>query len=180
VILRRLTEVPERRFFTEEEWRTLEAACDRLIPQPDRSVPIPLAAWIDHKLHHNERDGFRYDDMPPLREAWRFGLEGINQESQSTFNADFASLSDFERDAVLRAVQTGDVRGAVWRRLPPQRFFATILLKEVVGEYYGHPAAWNEVGFGGPASPRGYVRLGLNQRDAWEAQAQMPGESQGE
>jgi hypothetical protein len=27
------------------------------------------------------------------------------------------------------------------------------------------------VGFGGPASPRGYVRLGLNQRDPWEGEA---------
>jgi hypothetical protein len=61
----------------------------------------------------------------------------------------------------------------VWRQLPAQRFFATVLLKEIVGVYYAHPAAWSEAGFGGPASPRGYVRLGLNQRDPWEAPREM-------
>ena len=44
-----------------------------------------------------------------------------------------------------------------------------MLLKTVVGFYYAHPKAWNEIGFGGPASPRGYVRLGFSERDPWEA-----------
>jgi hypothetical protein len=169
VLRKRLTEVPARRFFSETEWQTLEAVCGRLIPQPERSDPIPIVPWIDEKLHHNWRDGFRYDDMPPLREAWRLGLEGIDHESRRRFGAHFRSLPEADQDAVLRAIQAGDVDGEVWARLPAQRFFTTVLLKEVVGEYYAHPAAWSEVGFGGPASPRGYVRLGSNQRDPWEA-----------
>jgi hypothetical protein len=104
-----------------------------------------------------------------LRDAWRLGLEGIDQESRGRFQAEFWCLSHDQQDIVLRAIQAGDVEGSVWDRLPAQRFFSTVLLKEVVGEYYAHPLAWNEVGFGGPASPRGYVRLGLDQRDPWEA-----------
>ena len=38
-----------------------------------------------------------------------------------------------------------------------------------VSVYYAHPAAWSEIGFGGPASPRGYVRMQANRRDPWEA-----------
>jgi hypothetical protein len=170
VIRKRLAEIPERRFFTEAEWQTLEAVCARLVPQPERSTPIPIGPWIDEKLYHNWGDGFRYDDMPPLRDAWRLGLEGIDQEGRRRFGADFRTLSGAAQDAVLRAIQTGDVSGGVWDRLPPKRFFTTVLLKDVVGEYYAHPAAWSEVGFGGPASPRGYVRLGENQQDSWEAQ----------
>jgi hypothetical protein len=169
VIRRRLTHVPARRFFTEVEWQTLVAVSDRLIPQPDRSKGIPIVPWIDEKLHHNWRDGFRYQDMPPLRDAWRLGLSGINEEARLRFGSDIHSLTNKEQDAVLRAIQTGDARATVWTRLPPARFFTMVLLKEVVGEYYAHPAAWSEVGFGGPASPRGYVRLGINQRDPWEA-----------
>jgi hypothetical protein len=78
VIRKRLTEIPPRRFFSETEWQTLEAVSERLVPQPERSDPIPVVPWIDEKLHHNRRDGFRYVDMPPLREAWRLGLEGLN------------------------------------------------------------------------------------------------------
>ncbi|MFP5247069.1 MAG: gluconate 2-dehydrogenase subunit 3 family protein, partial [Thermoanaerobaculia bacterium] len=62
-----------------------------------------------------------------------------------------------------------DVASTRWNDLPPKRFFTEILLDAIVGEYYAHPHAWSEIGFGGPASPRGYVRLGLNQRDPWEA-----------
>jgi hypothetical protein len=170
VIRKRLTELPQRRYLSESEWETLEAICACVVPQPDRLHPIPIVPWIDEKLDHDRRDGFRYEDMPPLREAWRLGLEGIDQESRRLFGADFRSLPRVDQHAVLRTVQAGDVGGAVWEHLPAQRFFATVLLKEVVGEYYAHPAAWSEVGFGGPASPRGYVRLGENQRDAWEAQ----------
>ena len=49
-----------------------EAVCDRLIPQPDRPVdPVPIVPFIDEKLHKNQGNGYRYEDMPPMREAWR-------------------------------------------------------------------------------------------------------------
>ena len=40
---------------------------------------------------------------------------------------------------------------------------------------YSHPKAWNEIGFGGPASPRGYVRLDGDRPDPWEAAEAEPG-----
>lgn len=43
------------------------------------------------------------------------------------------------------------------------------LLAAIVKIYYAHPAAMSEIGFGGPASPRGYVRLGADRFDGWEA-----------
>ena len=57
-----------------------------------------------------------------------------------------------------------------WGDLPAGGFFKHHLLKEVVGIYYSHPDAWSEIGFGGPASPRGYARLGPDERDPWEAE----------
>jgi hypothetical protein len=30
----------------------------------------------------------------------------------------------------------------------------------ILSGFYSHPWAWNEIGFGGPAYPRGYMRLG--------------------
>ena len=66
-------------------------------------------------------------------------------------------------------MQFGEVEADEWRGLPVKRFFKSLLLKEVATVYYAHPAAWSEIGFGGPASPRGYVRLGFDERDPWEA-----------
>ena len=170
VIRKRLHEVPDRRFFTETEWEILQAVCDRLIPQPDRpNDPVPIVPFIDEKLHRNQGDGYRYADTPPQREAWRRGVRAIDEEARAQWGAGFRDLSDNKKDAVLRAIQHGDVRSAAWQGLPPKRFFKSLLLHETVSVYYAHPAAWNEIGFGGPASPRGYVRLVADRRDSWEA-----------
>ncbi len=34
--------------------------------------------------------------------------------------------------------------------------------------FYSHPWAWNEMGFGGPAYPRGYKNMGIDRREGWE------------
>lgn len=170
VVSRRLREIPPRRFFDEHEWMIAEAIAARIVPQPDRATPVPIVPFIDERLHEKRGKGFRYADMPPLPEAWRRGLAAIDDESRIAFARSFAELTADEQDEVLRRVQHGTVSSALWLDLPPQRFFITVLLDDIVGEYYAHPAAWSEIGFGGPASPRGYVRLGFDQRDPWEAE----------
>jgi hypothetical protein len=171
VVDHRLREVPGRRFLTGEEWALLEAAAARLLPQPDRPHgAIPIVPWIDRRLERDEGEGYRYADMPRERDAWRIGLAGIDEESRARHGRPFGELGPAEQDGVLRSVQRGQVAGVAWAGLPPRRFFADVLLKAVAAAYYAHPAAWSEIGFGGPASPRGYVRLGFDQRDPWEAE----------
>ncbi|MHA7165264.1 gluconate 2-dehydrogenase subunit 3 family protein, partial [Burkholderia pseudomallei] len=74
-----------------------------------------------------------------------------------------------ERDAILRAAQRGALDGPAWRGMSSALFFSKRVLSDVASAYYSHPLAWNEIGFGGPASPRGYVRMDFNRRDPWEA-----------
>jgi hypothetical protein len=171
IVGKRLRQVPDRRFFSEAEWDILAAVCDRLVPQPDRpEAPVPIVPFIDEKLFKNRGDGYRYQELPPQRDAWRQGIAAIDDEARSRWHRGFRDLPDNQKDAVLRAIQHGDVRGAAWEGLPPKRFFTSVLLHEIVGVYYAHPAAWSEIGFGGPAAPRGYVRLGFDRRDSWEAE----------
>jgi hypothetical protein len=168
-VRQRLEEIPQRRFLSEPQWSLLEAIAARLMPQPDRAEPIPIVPGIDNMLHHNRGPGYRYADMPPLRDAWRQGLDAIAAEARNRRGKDFEALSPDEQDALLRDVQHNRVEGRHWDGLPAGGFFLHHLLKAVVGVYYAHPAAWNEIGFGGPASPRGYARIGLDERDPWEA-----------
>ncbi len=176
VVKNRLEEVPYRRFLTEGEWDVLQAVCDRLVPQPDRgNNPVPIVPFIDEKLHQNQGDGYRYEGMPPMREAWRQGIKAIDDEARLRWGSGFCELPDNQQEAVLRAIQHDDVRSTSWRGLPPKRFFSSLLLRSAINVYYAHPAAWNEIGFGGPASPRGYVRLGFNRRDSWEAEERHDG-----
>ena len=78
------------------------------------------------------------------------------------------------QDATLAAIQNGEADLAGFGGVPAADFFKSVLLKAAVGVYYSHPAAWSEMGYGGPASPRGYVRLGVGERDPWEARLAPP------
>lgn len=169
VIAERMENVPGRKFLDEHEWDLLHAICDRLIPQPEREHPVPIAPWIDNTLAENVSSGTRYAHIPPIRDAWRIGLAAIDREAEIRCGRPFQALSDADKDAVLGAIRDGEAGGPHWQGMPPEQFFLEVMLKEVAATYYAHPAALSEIGFGGPAAPRGYVRLGANRIDPWEA-----------
>ena len=146
---------------------TLAAACDRLIPQPDRAAPIDVAATIHARLATGIGDGWRYADLPPDQEAWRRGLDGIDETARAMFAAAFASLPAGDRDTVLRAVQSGMPAGTIWRELPPARWFEE-LLAAAVEAYYAHPLAHEEIGYAGMADTPGWTMIGLGERQARE------------
>ena len=176
VVLDRLRDVPARGFFSPAEYATLEAVCARLLPQDDRPahLRIPIAPFVDQRLHEGSGNGYRYEDMPWDNVAYRCGLAGIDETCQALFGGKrFVDLEDRQQDAVLAALEDGQPPGATWRELPARRFFRN-LLQDVVEVYYAHPAAWDEIGFQGPASPRGHIRLALGKRDPWEAEETAP------
>jgi hypothetical protein len=171
VVRRRLEELPPVRFFTSDEVHLLDAVVERLVPQPERAaaVRVPIVPWIDEKLHHDRRDGYRYEELPPLREAWRLGLAGIDESARILHGAGFVDLDTAMREETLARVQRGDAPGEVWRRIPPTRFFRDVLCLTVVKIYYAHPTAWSEIGYSGPSSPRGHVRNWMGGVDPWDA-----------
>lgn len=177
VIDRRMAIDPDHHaFFSEQEWPTMRAICERIVPQPpDRLHPAPVAAMVDEKLHTNSGDGYRDARLLPMRDAWRRALAAIDAEATSHYGRRFHELSALLQDDLLKAIQNGEVDVKPWGDLSPKLFFEKRLLHDVVSAYYAHPAAWNEIGFGGPASPRGYVRMYFDRRDPWEAAEAHPG-----
>lgn len=169
VINRRLAVPREPQFFTLGEWKTLEAVSRRIMPQQDRHPPIPLAAYVDHRLVLGIGDGYRYATMPHDGDAWRRGLAALEAEAQARHSLAFHALPPSDQDELLALMQRGELNDPAWQGMPPATFFAHRLVPDITHAYYAHPAAWNEIGFGGPASPRGYVRMGLDRRDPWEA-----------
>lgn len=177
VIDERLAIDPDRHdFFTDEEWPTVRALCRRIVPQPaDRPHPAPLAAMLDRRLHLDEGDGYRDTRLPRQRDAWRRAIAAFDAESQSRYGGRFHEVAPERQDAILSAAQAGEARSPAWGDMSPKLFFAERLLHDVVSAYYAHPVSWNEIGFGGPASPRGYVRMNFDRRDPWEAAEAPPG-----
>jgi len=176
VIDRRLSLSREPRFFSAEEWQTLSALCDRILPQPKDRPPVPLPAFVDDKLLHDRRDGYRNAALPPQREAWRRGLAALDAAAQDLHRCRFHELNSDERDGLIRRMERGTLDGPAWAGMSSALFFKQRVIPDIVLAYYSHPTAWSEIGFGGPAGPRGYVRLRLDRRDPWEAVEASAGE----
>lgn len=164
----RLALPDQPRFFTGAEWKTVVPLCDRIVPQPLGRPPIPTAALLDNKLHKDETEGYRNARLPELREAWRRGLAALAAESLAANQMPFHQLAPEQQDALLARMQNGEMSRPAWGGMPPAMFFRERLAHDIVEAYFSHPTAWSEIGWGGPASPRGYVRMGFNRRDAWE------------
>ena len=169
VIERRLSIEAGPRFFTAEEFLTVRAAADRIVPQPLGRPQIPVAELVDHKLRLGQSDGYRPSGSLRDHEAWRLGLKAIDVEAVRAWNARFHELTLPQQDTLLERMQKGELQDPVWHPLNSSHFFRLRFAKDLVFAYYAHPISWSEIGWGGPASPRGYVRMGYDERDPWEA-----------
>jgi hypothetical protein len=169
VVLGRLESVSPIRFFTSPEAATLGAFCDRVLAQ-DREPRIPVLNMVDAKLFAGELDGFRYADMPDDPQTWRRVAAGLDAAARQHGAGSFAQAADGVQHDVVQAFSEGQLHGEVWDELPPSRAWK-VVTRVILSAFYSHPWAWNEIGFGGPAYPRGYARLGAGQRESWEGGA---------
>ncbi len=154
---------------TERQRATLRAAIDRIVPQPQHRPAVNALALVLEKIATDASDGFRHHALPPLKPCYERGLDAIEAEAQACHGSSFHLLDGQEADRLLSAVERGDIQTDAWGDMPPPIFFKWRLMSDAVSAYYAHPSAWSAMGFGGPASPRGYVRLEGNKRDPWEA-----------
>jgi hypothetical protein len=152
LILLRVEQPPPIRFFTADQAKFWRSVFDHLIPQHDRTPDrrIAILEPIDDRLYRNKTAGFRYENMPPDREAYQLGQSAIDQEAEKRFAAGFLLLPHRQQDLVL------------WQ----------LLLQDAIESYYSHPWAWDEIGFGGPAYPRAYTRLERGEPEPWEVEEQ--------
>lgn len=166
----RLAIVDAPQFLDQQAWRTLRALCDGIVPQlAGPQARVPIAAMVDRKLAKDRRDGYRDARLPPLREAWRRGLTALDAAAQARAGTAFHLLTAAARDALLDDMHDGKLDGPEWDGMSSALFFRERVTHDILAAYYSHPTAWNEIGFGGPAAPRGYVRMYFNRRDPWEA-----------
>jgi hypothetical protein len=171
VVVNRVENPPPVRFFTPEEAYLMQAVCDRLLPQDDRddAHKIPLVNYIDDRLYNQRTDGYRFEDMPPDHEAHRLGLQAIEIIAKEMYGKSFTQLDQTEQDTILKSIHDGNPAAAqeIWQKMSIQRFWM-LLVQDAVEVYYAHPYAWDEIGFGGPAYPRGYMRLEGGKPEPWE------------
>lgn len=175
VVSERVEKTPPIRFFSREEALLLSAVIDRVMPQDDRAKErtIPILPILDERLYKNSLNGFRYENMPPDQEAYRLAVRAIEEMAHKRFRQPFVDLTVHRQELILKSLHDGkpDPENAVWQKMPVHRFWA-LLMEDCITAYYSHPWAWDEIGFGGPAYPRGYMRLENGLPEPWEKEEQ--------
>jgi len=152
---------PDRslRFFSSAEEPTLRAFCDVATAQ-DCEPRVPVAEMVDAKFADGQVDGYRYADMPRDPDTWRMVLKGLDQAARDRHGMDsFADVQPEAQRVIVGDLSSGSLSGGVWDELNVARAFS-VCMRAILAAFYSHPWAWNEIGYGGPAYPQGYMRLG--------------------
>ncbi|HEX7355469.1 MAG TPA: gluconate 2-dehydrogenase subunit 3 family protein [Mycobacteriales bacterium] len=166
VVLDRLAPVTDLSFFTMDENACAGALCDLLLAQ-DGEPKIPVVALVDGRLAAGETDGWHYDDLPEDGQAWRDTLRCLDEDAAAGGAASFATAPVDEQVRIVQHVQ--DLGSDPWHGMPAAQVWS-LWTRYACAAFYSHPWSWNEIGFGGPAYPRGYKarHIGPPGREGWE------------
>jgi gluconate 2-dehydrogenase gamma chain len=119
------------RTLTEDEAKTLAAACDQIVP-PDQdpgAAEAGAVTFIDRQLATR-----RKKDQP----LWRAGLRSLDATARRRQGKAFAELAFDVQAAVLQDVEKGTVEAADWSGVEPPAFFA-LLRNHTMMAFYGDP-----------------------------------------
>jgi gluconate 2-dehydrogenase gamma chain len=124
---------PESRWrtLTEDEARTLAAACDQIVP-PDQDPGAAEAGAVD--FVDRQLATRRKKDQP----LWRAGLHGLDATARRRHGRAFAELPFEAQTAVLQDVEKGAVDASDWAGVEAARFFGLLRSHAMMG-FYGDP-----------------------------------------
>ena len=168
VVLARVGMPPDIRFFTPAEQAVCTALCDRLL---DQRGTVPVVNMIDARLAEQQTDGWHYEDMPEDGQAWQDSLAALDADANEKFGAGFASFDADQQATLIQAVQ--DLGTDTWHGLNAKHVWS-LWTRYACTAFYSHPSAWNEIGFPGPAYPRGYKNAGVDALEPFEVRDRRP------
>ncbi len=166
VVLARLAPPNDVAFFSAGERAIAEPLLDLLLGQ-DGEPRVPVLPLVDSRLALGETDGWHYDDLPEDGQCWRDTLAFLNEDSLAVHDGGFAEIDSSRRAALVQGVQDLAQEESDWHGYPAKQVWS-LWTRYACTAFYSHPWAWNEIGFGGPAYPRGYLNAGLDARERWE------------
>ncbi|HEU0206338.1 MAG TPA: gluconate 2-dehydrogenase subunit 3 family protein [Pseudolysinimonas sp.] len=171
VVLARLEPPGPPRFFTAAEQRVAVALFDQLLFQRDEPR-VPVMSMVDARLADHQTDGWHHENMPPDDLAWRNTLAALDEDSRSRHGQPFAACGWDEQKGLLQSIQ--DLGTGEWHGMVASQVWS-LWSRYACTAFYAHPLAWNEIGFDGPAYPRGYKNIGVDRLEGTEVHDAHPG-----
>lgn len=170
VVLSRLSLPSPLRFFTLAEEAIARPLVDALLDQ-DREPRVPVLEMIDARLAEFQTDGWRYAELPEDGQAWKQSLQALDEDAHTEHGQGFAGCDSQKQHALIQSVQ--DLQSQDWHGLRADRIWS-LWTRYACTAFYSHPWAWNEIGFPGPAYPRGYKNPGVDAREPFEVADTRP------
>ncbi|MGE5583874.1 MAG: gluconate 2-dehydrogenase subunit 3 family protein [Bacillota bacterium] len=171
IVKRRLESTPEFQFFNCREAELFGAVAATIIDDQRPAIVNYISGHADNRLAGKIGESQRKVETPPESQLIRNGLKAIDFTAKNDYQKPFNELTPAQRQNILGRVERGELpNSGPWQGLPQKDLFAKILNLSVEA-YYSHPTVWSEIGYGGPAYPRGYVRVELGLIDPWEARS---------
>lgn len=160
-------------FLSQQEGAMLSDICSLLMNDDSSEVIQFVVGHIDQTLHSSPGESQRKAGVPAGKELVHHGLQSLEKSALHDHGTFFLSLDKQEQKQLLHRISEATAEPAAdWSHVPQQPFFQK-LLSLTIEAYSSHPKVWSEIGYAGPAYPRGYVRTQLGQLDPWEAKAKQ-------
>ena len=165
------TSPPAVTFFSATERGCAHALLNDLTGQDRDDAPVPVTQLVEARLAAGETDGWRYADMPEDGQAWRDTLGYLDADARDRCGTAFAEAAEGDRHRLIQAVQDGS--GEDWHGLPAKHVWS-LWTRYACTALYAHPDVWAEIGFPGPAYPRGYKNIGVDKLEPYEVRDADP------
>lgn len=163
------------RFLTRKEVQALRSIAAHLLFEEREDVIGYVLSHIDNRLGDPVGEAQRKEGVPPEAELIRRGLVALDATARKRHKAVFADCGIQNQFAILAALQNGALEPLPEFDGIPQKELFQKVLGLCVEAFASHPAVWSEIGYPGPAYPRGYYRINQGVTDPWEAKTEGDG-----
>lgn len=158
----------EGSMLTADMKRTLQAIAKSLFPSHIGEQTLSISMNLDQRLTNKKLKAFPKGAAHSKEQIILQGLTFAEHESILEDKKPFFQLSDDEKHEKLHRWRVNKGNNEVWTPIKSSLFYTTITA-ELLKLIYSDPSVWSNIGFGGPAYPRGYYAFGPKQFDNWEA-----------
>lgn len=174
------------RTLSNHEAKTLQSIAMHLLYEDRKEILAFVIAHVDQQLGETIGEAQREVGLPPQSELIRTGLASLDLLANARHGIPFIECDVDQQFALLSVMQLGKLEpitlsdGApkemqMWadptETTKVQKAFFKRLLGLLVEALASYPTIWSEMGYAGPAYPRGYYRIARGLTDPWEARA---------
>jgi hypothetical protein len=156
-------------YLTEPEANTLFQLCAILLDDNRESIIYYVVHHFDTTLAASIGESQRKTGVPKQSDLIRNGLDLLNKACAQAYGSTFDILKEESQKEVVGNLMQENFPLQYKQLSIPVKDFIQKIQSEATAAYYSHPEIWSEIGYAGPAYPRGYVRTEFGLTDPWEA-----------